>query len=186
MTIYTGTGDQGRTSLFSGERVAKNHLRVEACGEVDELNSLLGLLVSFLGGEKDLAQELKGIQARLFDLGAWLSTSGDSDSARFLNRLTPESSKELEERMDRMEAELPELRSFILPGGHESAAWAHLARAVCRRAERRVVALISPGEPSDEHLLGVLTYLNRLSDYLFVLARTLNQKHGRGDVPWSA
>jgi len=186
MTIYTGTGDHGQTSLFSGERVPKNHRRIEACGEVDELNSILGLLVSRLGPEEEgWVRELRAVQARLFDLGAWLSTTGGSESARFLSKITPETSRALEERMDRMEETLPGLTSFILPGGHELAAWAHLARAVCRRVERRVVALASPREQASEVPSGVLVYLNRLSDYLFVLARSLNQRHGQEDVPWS-
>ena len=146
MKIYSGGGDRGRTSLFSGERVLKSHLRIEATGDVDELNSVLGVLIAVLPNEDSGSmEEIRQIQSDLFHLGAWLATTPGSPS-------------------------MPALKSFILPGGHISAAWAHVARTVCRRAERRVVRLYEESIEGDGQgqLWGVLTYLNRLSDSPFI------------------
>lgn len=187
MKIYTGGGDRGKTSLFSGERVSKSDLRVEAYGDVDELNSLLGALVAFLPSvEAALAEEIERIQSDLLHVGAWLAVTPGSSASSELELITGEHSKGLEAAIDRIEEELPALKDFLLPGGHVSAAWAHVARAVCRRAERQVVRLAA-GASEDEttsHLQGIITYLNRLSDYLFVLARYCNKIQGQPDTIW--
>ena len=187
MKIYTGGGDRGKTSLFSGERVNKSDLRVEAYGDVDELNSLLGALVAFLpSGEAALAGEIERIQSDLLHVGAWLAVTPESPASRELPAITQEHSKGLEAAIDRLEEELPTLKDFLLPGGHVSAAWAHVARTVCRRAERHVVRLLSgnDAEESSVQLQSVVTYLNRLSDYLFVLARYCNKIQGQQDTIW--
>jgi cob(I)alamin adenosyltransferase len=185
--IYTGGGDRGRTSLFSGERVSKSHQRVEAYGDVDELNSVLGALVAVLPQEQsELIAEIRRIQSDLMYVGAWLSTTPDSPSLAGLNKITDAHSRALEAAIDRMEEKLPELKGFVLPGGHISAAWAHVARTVCRRAERQVVRLFAePGQgQAPSQLGGVLVYLNRLSDYLFVLARHCNWVLGIPEILW--
>lgn len=187
MKIYTGGGDRGNTSLFSGERVSKSDLRVEAYGDADELNSVLGALVAFLpSGEAALAEEIEHIQSDLLHVGAWLAVTPGSSASKELETITQEHSKGLEAAIDRIEEELPALKDFLLPGGRAAAAWAHVARAVCRRAERQVVRLAA-GTDEDEttsHLQNVITYLNRLSDYLFVLARYCNKIQGQPDTLW--
>lgn len=185
MKIYTGSGDRGKTSLFSGERVTKAHERIEAYGDLDELNSCIGALAAAVPDQPSVQAELTAVQSDLFGIGAWLATLPGSPAAAALVPLDPARSRALEVAIDRMEEELPRLRGFILPGGHPTAAWAHLARTVCRRTERRVVALAA-GEPpeADSPLEGAIVYLNRLSDYFFVLARHLNRTRGIEDVPW--
>ncbi|MBK6948736.1 MAG: cob(I)yrinic acid a,c-diamide adenosyltransferase [Haliscomenobacter sp.] len=175
--IYTKTGDAGETSLFGGRRLPKDHLRIEAYGTVDELNSFLGLVSDGLEEETNRVL-VRQIQSRLFDLGASLA----SDPEKF----TPSPSlresdiASLEEAIDRMDAILPPLKNFILPGGHFAVSYCHLARCVCRRAERLVVALART-EPVDEI---VVKYLNRLSDFLFVLARYQGHVLGIPEVLW--
>ncbi|MBI5894458.1 MAG: cob(I)yrinic acid a,c-diamide adenosyltransferase [Desulfobacterales bacterium] len=192
MKIYTQTGDQGKTSLISGERVPKSHPRVRACGEVDELNAVVGALAAHLPpGSEVVMAELRRIQSDLLQAGAWLSATPDSET---LGRLTPmglEPVRRIEALIDAISAGLPELKAFILPGGHVSAAWSHVARTVCRRAERTVIELTiqedprPAGPPAAHSYLGpVVMFLNRLSDYFFVLARHLNQQAGMADVPW--
>jgi cob(I)alamin adenosyltransferase len=175
--IYTKTGDAGQTSLGDGTRVEKHHPRVCAYGEVDELNAVLGLLLTTNPPEADL---LRGIQNDLFDVGADLCVpepDGEPTGTRL--RITPEQSTRLEQAIDRLNANLSPLKSFILPGGTVAAAWCHLARTICRRAEREVTAL-AQGEKVNPQ---VVVYLNRLSDLLFVLARAYNN-NGAGDVLW--
>lgn len=188
MKIYTGTGDRGKTSLFSGERVAKNHARINAYGDVDELNSVIGAMISFMPEEQpEMIDDIRQVQSHLFDVGAWLATTGDSGAAGQLAVFSSGPSELLENKMDRMQEELSELKSFILPGGHPSAAMAHVARTVCRRAERKVIGLLEDlrGEESkDDRYDHLLVFLNRLSDYLFVFARYLNQVTGTRDIPW--
>jgi cob(I)alamin adenosyltransferase len=186
--IYTGSGDRGKTSLFSGERVPKDHRRIEAYGDLDELNSVLGALAAASAGQPAVQAELAGIQSDLFHLGAWLATTPEAPAAAALEPIDPQRSSRLEAAIDRMEAGLPPLKAFILPGGHPSAAWAHVARTVCRRAERRVVGLADGDGPpaAQEQLQRTIVYLNRLSDYLFVLARHLNRLQGIDDVRWRA
>ena len=188
MKIYTETGDRGKTSLFSGERVSKGHVRVEAYGEVDELNSTLGAVTAALDGKSPgLDHELRRIQSNLFHIGAWLATSVESPSMVVLKKISEQESKSLESAIDCMQAEVPELHNFILPGGHMSAAWAHVARTVCRRTERHVVVLYEQqeDEASKAQFQAIVLYLNRLSDYLFMLARYCNHLFGKDDILWS-
>jgi len=169
--IYTRTGDSGETSLFGGTRVAKNDLRIEAYGTVDELNSFIGVArASWPSSPVD--SQLQRVQADLFDIGAYLAAP---NSDRFKS-VPPSRIADLESAIDRMESELPPLRSFILPGGSLAASHLHVARTVCRRAERMLVAL---GDTSP-----TLAYLNRLADYLFVAARFANKSLGVDDTPW--
>jgi cob(I)alamin adenosyltransferase len=184
MKIYTGSGDRGKTSLFSGERIAKHDRRIEAYGDVDELNSLLGGLIAGLPEPlQPLAGELTRIQCDLLDVGAWLATTPGSSAVEMLKPFTTEKVTWLETAIDRLDESLPPLNGFILPGGHLSAATAHVARTVCRRAERH--ALRVTDAPQDDESAGVmLIYLNRLSDYLFVLARYCNQQTGTAEALW--
>lgn len=187
MKIYTGTGDSGKTSLFSGERIVKDDARIEAYGAVDELNAIVGALIAALPDSAQtnaLVQELSLIQSDLFHVGAWLATLPGSPSAARLTPLTEKHSQRLEARVDAMQSELEDLRSFILPGGHASAGWAHMARTVCRRAERRAVSLAAAQRDEADRMTAVLVYLNRLSDYFFVLARYCNKMAGIKDVTW--
>lgn len=189
MKAYTGGGDRGTTSLLSGERVAKNHCRIEACGEVDELNCTLGALIASLPAEdRDLRDVLENVQADLFCLGARLATNPGSAALAMLPQFGPENTKRLEETIDRLEAELPALQGFILPGGHQTAAWAHLARTVCRRAERRVVECALESDHADPHepLGDAIAYVNRLSSLLFTVARICNRNFGVPERTWRA
>jgi cob(I)alamin adenosyltransferase len=181
-----GSGDRGMTSLLSGERVPKSHARVEACGEVDELVSVLGACAAALPPDQaELCREIQAIQGDLLLAGAWLATSIGSPTLAMLRVLGPDRTRALEDGIDRLEAELPPLQSFILPGGHSTAAWAHVARTVCRRAERRVQILMADGgEETSTGTQGILAYLNRLSTYLFALARYCNKLHGVPDLAW--
>ncbi len=187
MKIYTGSGDKGKTSLFSGERIPKNHLRVEACGDVDELVSILGGVAALLPESRgSLGTEVRSIQSCLMQVGTWLSSADASATAGMIGRVGDEEIRRLEAAIDRMQTELPELRAFILPGGHLSSVWAHLARTVCRRAERRVVQLRETETGEKTALLhSEIGYLNRLSDYLFVLARYCNCINGVKETPWT-
>ncbi len=187
MKASRGTGDRGKTSLFSGERVSKGHLRVEACGDLDELNSFLGALAAaYPEGQDELVAEMKSIQATLLTAGALLGTSSSSPSGRSLKRITGSDIAALEAATDRIDGGLPKLKGFLIPGGHESACWAHMARTVCRRAERRVVDLIEglQEDPSGGGIAEVLVYLNRLSDYLFCVARRCNLATGTKEELW--
>jgi cob(I)alamin adenosyltransferase len=181
MKIYTRTGDEGDTGLFGGGRVSKAHRRVEAYGSVDELNAVLGLAIQAVVDE-EIRARLAGIQNDLFNLGASLATPGSEDgSARPQVPPLPERRiGEMEEWIDGASAEIPELKNFILPGGSKGAGYLHLARTVCRRSERNVVALNSA---EGSHPV-VLKYLNRLSDLLFTMARLENFRQGNPDVPW--
>ena len=187
MKIYTGGGDKGKTSLFSGERVMKHHIRIEAYGDLDELNSLLGAVAALLPEkELQLKMDLDQIQSNLFMAGAWLATTPDSSAVGYLTPLSPELSKALEKRIDVLSEALPELKEFILPGGQPVAAWSHVARTVCRRCERRLTELIADGGTGQsDQLPAIQVYLNRLSDYLFVMARYLNQILGTADKTWN-
>jgi cob(I)alamin adenosyltransferase len=171
--IYTRTGDDGTTGLGNGKRVRKDDLRVEAYGTVDELNSALGVVQAF-GLADDTAQLLAEIQQKLFDLGGELCIPETIT-------LTASDVDQLERALDRLNATLPPLKDFILPGGNQAAASCHMARTVCRRAERRVISL---AEQSSVNAYSV-SYLNRLSDLLFVLARSLNVSSGDAEVLWT-
>lgn len=179
--IYTGTGDAGETGLFGGDRVPKDHIRVVACGDVDELNAALG---SVLAADPEEFERplLEAVQRDLFRIGAELATP---EPARLLRsrpdaEIGPDRVTALEQAIDAHVAALPPLRNFILPGGTSKAASLHLARTVCRRAERSVVALSHTAPVSAT----ILRYLNRLSDLLFTLARAANASAGRADVVW--
>lgn len=175
--IYTKTGDQGETGLFGGKRLPKSHLRIESYGTVDELNSWIGLI-------RDLTQYpktegvLTNIQNTLFVVGSNLAT--DPEKAMDIPTIQESSITILEKEIDRMESELAPLKTFILPGGHPTVSNIHIARCVCRRAERGVVALGLIDEVPDI----ILQYLNRLSDYLFVLSRWVGMKLGAKEIPW--
>ena len=177
--IYTKTGDAGQTGLFGGKRLSKGHLRIDAYGTVDELNSYLGLIRDSLQDESIRAL-LKQVQDRLFTIGSNLASDPEKDL------ITPDIFESdistLEEQMDKMNGQLPPLKNFILPGGHTIVSFCHIARCVCRRAERRVVSLAQI-EKVDEI---IIRYLNRLSDFLFVLARSLAQVFEVKEVVWNA
>lgn len=180
MKIYTRTGDDGSTGLIGGRRVRKSDARLDLYGTVDELNAALGLAA--LSGEPDLATKLRTVQGELFVIGSHLATP-EGAAARHtasLPTLDDAASARLETEIDAAEADLPPLRNFILPGGTEAAARLHLARAVCRRAERLLVAFAEQAPVPQP----ILTYLNRLSDWLFVQARWSNRRAGVEDVPW--
>ena len=179
MKIYTKTGDKGQTSLIGGRRVSKADLRIDAYGTVDELNSWIGLLRDQPVNEsrKEL---LKEIQDRLFTVGASLATDPEKAVKKAIPDIIQDDITLLEQAMDDMDASLPPLRAFVLPGGHASVSYCHLARTVCRRAERLVIHL-SEQSPVDEL---VIQYMNRLSDYLFVLSRKMTQELGSEDVAW--
>lgn len=178
MKIYTKKGDQGETSLIGGTRISKSHLRIDAYGTVDELNSYVGW-VRDLTGDIVNKEILIEIQDRLFTIGSHLA-SDPVTSRMVLPQLNEEDIVQLEKEMDEMEKVLPEMKSFVLPGGHQAVSCTHVARCVCRRAERLVVLLDS--ETKVEPL--ILKYLNRLSDYLFVLARFITLKTGAEETPW--
>ena len=181
MKIYTRTGDDGGTALFGGGRVRKHDVRVDAYGNVDELNSMLGWTLTQVS-DPSILERLSLVQHDLFSIGAELATPPPEG-----NRVRPETPSvplervaTMERWIDEADRELPELRAFILPGGSGGAAALHLSRTVCRRAERSVVHL-AESSPVD---FGVVTYLNRLSDLLFVFARLENHRGGRADVEW--
>jgi len=177
LKIYTKTGDKGLTALIGGTKVPKNHLRIDAYGTIDELNSFIGLLNDQLAA----GNLLREIQDRLFTIGASLACDPEKEPKLKIPDLKEEDLTLLEKEMDRMDEELPPMKSFILPGGHVAVSTAHIARCVCRRAERICVGMQEESlfiEPI------VLKYINRLSDYLFVLARyTAHQLHVP-EIPW--
>ena len=185
MKVYTKTGDKGTTALFGGTRVPKDHMRIESYGTVDELNSHIGLI-----RDQDFNQHYKDvlieIQDRLFTVGAILATPPEKEvlkngEKRLQNLGIAESDIELlEKEIDTMEEALPQMTHFVLPGGHTTVSYCHIARCVCRRAERLAVHL-NDIEPTDER---VIKYLNRLSDYLFVLARKLSHDLNADEVQW--
>lgn len=178
MKIYTKTGDKGETGLIGGTRVSKAHVRIDAYGTVDELNSWIGLLRAEITDQRQL-NVLEQVQDRLFTIGSHLAAD-PLRSRMTLPDLTEADVHLLEQEIDEMNTQLPELRSFILPGGNVVASHAHLARCVCRRAERLVVALNS--ESTVEAVL--LEYLNRLSDYLFTLSRYICLLLGSEEIKW--
>ena len=179
MKIYTKTGDAGETSLYGGKRVSKNDLRIEAYGTIDELNSVIGICIA-LKQSKKVEQFLIKIQNQLFVLGADLASPVSQTKCRKIPRIKDEDVKYLEKSIDEVEKNNEPLRSFILPGGALISAYLHFARTVCRRAERRVVHLMK-----SEHVGKLPTiYLNRLSDFLFVLARWVNKTKKIAETKW--
>lgn len=179
MKIYTRSGDLGETGLFGGPRVGKDMVRVEVYGTVDELNAVLGQVIAESVPD-DIGRLLVRIQNELFEVGAELATP--DPVAKGTRTIGPDQVRALEAEIDRYEKELPPLSSFILPGGTRPAAALHMARTVCRRAERRLVSLVRDShEPIS---LVLMAYLNRLGDLLFVLARAVNARAGQPDIPW--
>jgi len=185
MKIYTKTGDKGTTALFGGQRVPKNHLRIECYGTVDELNSYLGLIRD-QDIDEDSKKNIIKIQNELFTVGAMLATPPEKEILKNgkerlnIPKINDESILYLENQMDKMNEDLPQMTHFILPGGHQTVSYCHIARCVCRRAERLCVSL----QEVDNINNNVLMYLNRLSDYLFVLARKLTKLVDANEVKW--
>lgn len=180
--IYTKTGDKGTTSLIGGTKVPKNDIRIETYGTVDELNSWIGLINDQLNDES-LRNELKEIQDRLFTVGSSLATDAEKEPKMKLPDLNNVDIEFLEKKIDVMTAELPAMKNFILPGGHVAVSSIHIARCVCRRVERLAVGMQQHELFVDEK---IIQYLNRLSDYLFTLARFVAQKLGVEEIPWKA
>lgn len=185
MKIYTKTGDKGQTSLFSGKRVSKNDPFIEALGTVDECNSSIGAAISLMQNIKEIEntkKELEIVQHTLFDVGAAIATprSQASSSKIEKTRFDKEGIHILEAWIDKMEEELPKLQAFILPGGHPCGAILHVARSICRRAERMIIPLNQQADVSHQ----VTIYLNRLSDYLFVASRYVNFKLNLPETIW--
>ena len=185
MKIYTKTGDSGTTGLIGGTRVPKNHIRIDSYGSLDELNSYLGLV-----RDQDIDQlyrhTLIKVQEKLFVIGAVLATDPDKETLKNgkkrlnISKISAKDIALLEQQIDDMNETLPPMTHFVLPGGHQTVSFCHIARCVCRRAERLIVALhqITPLDPN------ILTYLNRLSDYLFVLARKLSDDLKTDEIKW--
>jgi cob(I)alamin adenosyltransferase len=173
--IYTRTGDKGETSLVSGERVGKDHPRTAAYGTIDELNSNLGVAISSIR-DRTVSRILQNIQHELFNIGAELASNGKLKQFK----LNTQKIDELEQIIDRYDGKLAKLHTFILPGGGRAAAFLHLARTVCRRAEREVVTLAKKENTNPN----IVAYLNRLGDLLFVLARYINKKGGVKEINW--
>ncbi|MBQ9163232.1 MAG: cob(I)yrinic acid a,c-diamide adenosyltransferase [Bacteroidaceae bacterium] len=183
--IYTKTGDKGMTSLVGGQRVSKTDLRLEAYGTVDELNSQLGLLLTEVSDASDHAL-LNEVQNHLFVVGGYLATDQSTTQLRAQSVVTPAMIESLEKAVDEIDTSLPKLRAFVLPGGTRGASMAHVCRTVCRRAERRILALNNQLKERNEAELdaNVLSYMNRLSDFLFVLARKMNIIEGQDEIIW--
>ena len=186
MKLYTRTGDDGTTGLFSGARVSKDHPRIEAYGTVDELNAVLGLVLAACDRghafERRTHEVISALQSRLFDIGADLATPEGAKQQAKIHRIDDADVSEAEAWIDEMEGANPPLRTFVMPAGTELAARLHLARTVCRRAERAIISLGSI-EPVGDPLL---RYMNRLSDLFFAMARRANHERGIPDAPWTA
>lgn len=178
--VYTKTGDKGMTSLVGGTRVPKTHIRLEAYGTVDELNSNLGLLLTYLSDEQD-RNFLRQVQDKLFAVGSQLATDREKIALQTSSIIDWEEVKTMESEIDRLDSLLPPLSAFVLPGGSRGAAVCHVCRTVCRRAERRILALAQQADIAAE----LLAYVNRLSDYLFVLSRKINQAEGKDEIIWN-
>lgn len=180
MKVYTKTGDKGQTSLVGGQRVSKCCERLESYGTVDELNSHIGVLITYCTDKQD-ATFLTDVQGKLFVVGGYLATDTSQRDVRPGNIVTPAMVEAVEHEIDRLQELVPPLRLFILPGGCRAASYAHVCRTVCRRAERCILRLVETGVEVDDN---VTAYVNRLSDYLFVLARKLNVDANVSDTEW--
>lgn len=180
MKIYTKTGDKGETSLIGGTRVWKNNPRIEAYGTIDELNSHLGLLTTYQLQNEDV-EFLQQIQHKLFSIGSYLATDINRTDLKAASILTEEDVVTLEKAIDRMDATLPELKNFVLPGGSAAAATAHICRTITRRAERRMLDLINNNIDIADL---ILQYINRLSDYFFTLSRYIVVSEGNKEFLW--
>jgi cob(I)alamin adenosyltransferase len=182
MKIYTKTGDKGTTSLIGGTKVPKSHLRIEAYGTIDELNSYLGLLRDLVNDQQTV-QLISDIQDRLFTIGSSLACDPIKEPRMRLPDLKTEDIEVLEKEIDRLNEELEPMKSFIIPGGHPTISHIHIGRCICRRAERACVRLELESLEVDPK---ILQYLNRLSDYLFILARYAHKLLGVSEIPWRA
>lgn len=178
-TIYTGGGDKGTTSLVGGHRVSKADQRIESYGTVDELNSFIGLLITSIATEND-KNFLLFVQHKLFTIGSYLATDPEKTEFKIESKVTPESIEKIEREIDRIDEQLPKMKNFLLPGGNTPAALAHVCRSVCRRAERQIYRLAE----SCNVEVPLLTFMNRLSDYLFVLARQECRKNNGEEIIW--
>ncbi len=182
LKIYTKTGDKGTTSLIGGTRVSKSHIRIESYGTVDELNSWIGVLIDHLD-DKSSRETLREVQDRLFTIGSSLASDPEKETRMRIPDLKASDIVFLEKEIDRMNESLPEMKSFVLPGGNKAASFAHVARCVCRRAERICVAMQDESMEVDPQ---VLQYLNRLSDHLFTLGRYIVHIEGGEEIKWKA
>jgi cob(I)alamin adenosyltransferase len=181
LKIYTKTGDKGQTSLFGGKRVSKSSVRVEAYGTVDELNSIIGVVLSMISNKQQaIRKELVQIQNDLLDIGSTLASPGITKHESRIKNLGSRT-KEIENVIDNLTEQLPPLQNFILPGGGKGGALLHQSRTICRRAERRIVELAKKENVEDE----ILTYFNRLSDLLFTMARYVNFAEKKKEIIWS-
>lgn len=178
--LYTKTGDKGKTSLLGGSKVSKADLRIEAYGNVDELNSFIGYLKDQAEVENRLKQQLYWIQEHLFTIGSALATEADFKGFE-LPKITPAEVSQLEVWIDKFDKEVPPLKNFILPGGHPAVSWAHVCRTVCRRTERSIISLAN----SDKVEEVIIQFMNRLSDYLFIFARAIGHQLNAPEIPWS-
>jgi cob(I)alamin adenosyltransferase len=178
MPIYTRAGDTGSTSLFGGKKVLKCEELVDVYGSIDELNSWLGLVISQIS-DRDITSFLQTIQRDLFTIGSTLA-GWNGDISMFSRRVT-----DMEHRIDAMEKTLPPLNNFILPGGSTAGSEIHVARSICRRVERQTVSLHTHTNNDTKPFAEIIQYLNRLSDYLFMFARFVNQKEGKGEIVWN-
>lgn len=177
--LYTKTGDKGKTSLLGGKKVAKSHERIESYGTIDELNAFVGLLKDQPEVEMRLKQQLYWIQETLFSLGSILATENEFKGFE-LPQITEVEITQLEQWIDHYDGQLPELKNFILPGGHQTVSYCHVCRTVCRRAERSITRLAEHEELDDN----ILPFINRLSDYFFILARKLAKTLDVPETPW--
>lgn len=178
--VYTKTGDRGTTGLIGGTRVPKTHIRLEAYGTVDELNSNIGLLITYLNDERDRTF-LQRVQNKLFSIGSHLATDQEKVELNEVSVIVPADVEQIEHEIDAADEILPPLHSFVLPGGAAGAAVAHICRTVCRRAERRILTLSETCTISSD----LLVYVNRLSDYLFVLSRKINFNEEKEEIFWN-
>lgn len=179
-SLYTGTGDSGTTSLVGGQRISKTSVRLEAYGTVDEFSSFLGIVIASPLCPEDLKAQMLEIQNRLFDAGCYLATAVEEGTRPACHAIDDEAIRSIESYIDSLDSETPKIRAFVLPGGSELAAHCHVARTVCRRAERRILSL-SEEEFVDPRLL---KWFNRLSDYLFIAARYINCMSGVEEITW--
>lgn len=179
LKIYTGFGDKGKTRLLGGQVIDKDNLRVESYGTIDEINSVLGLLVTYLS-DPALVKDIQNVQNLLFEISGELTNPQKKDDNITPPAIYDNDIKNLESKIDTMEEQLDPLKNFILPGGSREVSIIHMARTICRRAERNVISLNRDETINPE----ILVFLNRLSDYFFVLARYLNKINGIKDIPW--
>ncbi len=177
--VYTKTGDKGKTSLIGGTRVSKHDVRLEAYGTVDELNTFIGMIRSF-DIDDESEKQIIDIQNKLFVIGAYLATDANVADLRDKMDYDEKIIESLEIAMDNMDSELPVMTHFLLPGGHPCISYCHISRTICRRAERRILAMAEGTEVS----AWVIKYINRLSDYLFVLSRFLSKQFKTNEIPW--